>query len=183
MECREKPDCKVFLLAAVRKLRKNQANLENGRAAGAEIQKIFECAQELYLEEEIRKSLQALMDEKKVAVTIRGYFRENRGGIKKHVGDIHQRISILPALSFDQRVWNMDVEMRREVDPEKVDDHAHIRTMHIYLVEDGLPKCIEVLPGKDTYSSVVQEILDSMEDPLSKLLKWPHGEPPFFVCE
>ena len=157
----KRPDCSDFIIAAVRTLRRKSSRLKPGTAGGAQLERIFQFAKELYTAEEVKKTLEKLMDKNIVIVLAKGREVQNEEGEEKRSWGLINRVSALPS-AFPNFPWYLDLDTEKSVDPKKADRYRLYIEIRVYLKEDGLPLKVEKFDTHGT-SPTVQKIISNIK--------------------
>lgn len=162
----KKPACSEFLIASVKKLRKDPANIKSGTAAGVQLKKVFAIAFELYSVDEIRSTIETLLKSGELVLTARVVSKAKDEGGKIESGSTRtQQLKVLPVSPvLREGHWILDDDLK-SVDPKMVSKYHLYWGIKLYITADGLPRvACEAEKFNNRYRTladkVVQEIWD-----------------------
>lgn len=139
----EKPDCKDFIVAAIRIIRPKIRNPKHGTSTGAPIYRIFDAALEFFDKEEFRIALDALLYQDVVMVTARCRQRAKDGDtveIAEFCGSIPEKTN----LESSSWVISEDGEDISHLTVWTGIAYTRYRNPRLFVVSDGLPTTRDV---------------------------------------
>jgi hypothetical protein len=163
-----KPNCGDFIIATIRALRVNPANLKGGGRAGVRLGKIWAIASEIYSEEEFRPALNQLLGTELILATwhiCQNVTREREGSPRStRFGPwLTQKISAIPdQLPLTDRWYCRDPSGNITTSDKNLDRYDLIAKIKLYVPADGLPKTVANLERKRA-GKTAQDIIATMK--------------------
>lgn len=154
----QKPPCEKFIIATIRKIRNNPANLKVG-SAGVGISRLWKVVTIIYSEREFCEGLQNLVEDGSILVTARHF--QGRRSWDEVVTRIPDIMGSVP------EKWYLDDGLNYTSKATEDDEGINLLTyIKVYVRADGLPKMAQKIIGTKTGNSshIVHEILKSMEN-------------------
>lgn len=164
----DKPDCKDFILAVIRRIRRKPTNLKPGTEAGTGLHLVWKFASTVYCEADFRQSLQSLFDSE-IMIAVSDIERIPSG--RSSVAERDEIIKIIPPNMNLSGSWRADADgntIHRSLDDyskARDFDSVYIRRITLYIVADGLPNRVAKLLGsrRGNYAILAQSIIDGMQ--------------------
>jgi hypothetical protein len=154
------PDCKDFIITALRTIRRNPTNLKANTAAGVGLKRLWSVASEIYEEPEFRNALKELLEQKVLIASWTTSSRKAGSGSGPFREEVITEIPPNMDLSkgWMYRSVNGDVI---EIDNRDTIDHDSFYGTLLYVIADGLPGKFNKA-SKKTAGARAAQILETM---------------------
>ncbi len=158
----EKPTCEIFILAAIRAIRKNPKTSQRP-PSGVALERIFAIVREKYQEKEIGRALEALVRNQTILVTAWSTTATSERQPRKMA---ISKFPHSPCGAWSK--WYLDDEGRvRGTKEEAGEDWASVYNLFIYIVADGLPRAA-MLPAPNTSARTADKIMEQLTNSVPK---------------
>jgi len=138
----QKPECKKFIVAAIRENRHAPWNMKSGVSAGVSLKRLWGFAYDVYSEAEFREALQTLLDNEILIATW------GTQHINEHRERGPERLAISSKIPAEMplavpKFWRRDMEGSPiEYSSNPPVECEEITNVKLYIVDDGLPKSV-----------------------------------------
>lgn len=153
---KNKLSCSEFIVATLRKLRRNPKNLPDDANSGMSLKRLWEVAKEIYSKDEFRNGLEDLLAQNTILITARQY----GGGIREIA------IRKIPDDIGNCDRWHLS-EQGKYVSPTASESlkHRTIANFLVYVQADGLPKKAKRIQKVSYKQATAQAIIEETTPP------------------